>query len=137
VERIRTLVAAPLAVAALLTAGGAVTAVTAVTVVTAPAATAAPASAPLPCQASMSNSHPRDYTTTDVRVHTAGYASVTTVAHYKTTNHKKTGTAGVRGNATIGYYISGATPGYRVVVSVHVAHDGRSGNCSTSFIPQR
>jgi hypothetical protein len=131
-ERIRSRVAAPLAAAALLTAGGAAAAATA-----ASAATAAPASAALPCQASMSNSHPRDYTTTDVRVHTAGDASVTTVARYKTTNHKKTGTAGVRGNATIGYYISGATPGYRVVVSVHVAHDGRSGNCSTSFIPQR
>jgi len=127
-ERIRSLVAAPLAMAALLTAGGAVTA---------SAAAAASASAPLPCQASMSNSHPADYTTTDVRVHTAGYAAVTTIAHYKTTNHKKTGTAGIRGNATIGYYISGATPGYRVVVSVRVAHDGRSGSCSTWFIPHR
>jgi len=127
-ERIRSLVAAPLAMAALLTAGGAVTA---------SAAAAASASAPLPCQASMSNSHPADYTTTDVRVHTAGYAAVTTIAHYKTTNHKKTGTAGIRGNATIGYYVSGATPGYRVVVSVRVAHDGRSGSCSTWFIPHR
>jgi hypothetical protein len=127
-ERIRSLVAAPLAMAALLTAGGAVTA---------SAAAAASASAPLPCQASMSNSHPADYTTTDVRVHTAGYAAVTTIAHYKTTNHKKTGTAGIRGNATIGYYISGATPGYRVVVSVRVVHDHRSGSCSTSFIPHR
>jgi hypothetical protein len=85
----------------------------------------------------MSNNHPRDYTTTDVRVRTAGHASVTTIAHYKTTSHKKTGTAGSRGNASIGYYISGATPGYRVVVSVHVARDGRSGNCSTWFTPHR
>jgi hypothetical protein len=66
-----------------------------------------------------------------------GYASVTTVAHYRTTNHKKTGTAGVRGNATIDYYISGATPGYRVVVSVRVVHGDRSGSCSTWFIPHR
>jgi hypothetical protein len=127
-ERIRSLLAAPLAVAALAAAGGVATAAT---------AAAAPASAPLPCQASMSNNHPADYTTTDVRVHTAGYASVTTVAHYRTTNHTKTYTAGARGNATIDYYISGATPGYRVVVSVHVAHDGRSGNCSTWFVPHR
>ena len=28
----------------------------------------------------------------------------------------------MRGNATIAYYISGATPGYRVVVSVRVVH---------------
>ena len=129
-ERLRSLVAAPLAVVALAAAGGAVT-------LTATTAAAAPAAAALPCQASMSNSHPRDYTTTDVRVHTAGDASVTTVAHYKTTNHTKAGKAGVRGNATIAYYISGATPGFRVVVSVRVAHDGRSGSCSTSFTPYR
>jgi hypothetical protein len=127
-ERRRSLVAVPLAVAALLTAGGAVTA---------SAAAASPASAPLPCQASMSNNHPADYTTAYVRVHTAGFAGVTTVAHYKTTNHKKTGTAGSRGNASISYYISGATPGYRVAVSVHVVHDGRAGNCSTWFTPHR
>jgi len=130
-KRIRSLVVAPLAGAALLAAAGAATATAAV------AAPAAPASAALTCQASMSNNHPADYTTTDVRVHTVGYASVTTIAHYKTTNHKKTGTAGVRGNATIAYYISGATPGYKVVVSVRVVHGGRSGSCSTWFIPRR
>ena len=127
-KRTRSLVVAPLAAVALLAAAGAATAA---------AATAAPAAAALPCQASMSNNHPADYTTTDVRVHTVGFASVTTVAHYKTTSHKKAGTAGVRGNATIAYYISGATPGYRVVVSVRVVHDGRSGSCSTWFIPHR
>lgn len=126
-ERRRSLVAVPLAVAALLTAGA----------VTASAAVAAPASAPLPCQASMSNDHPADYSTTDVRVHTAGFAGVTTVAHYKTTSHKKTGTAGSRGNASIGYYISGATPGYRVAVSVRVVRGDRSGSCSTWFTPHR
>jgi len=129
-ERMRSLIAAPVAVAALLTAGAAVTAV-------ASPAVAAPASAALPCHASMSNNHPRDYTTTDVRVHTAAHASVTTVAHYRTTNHKKTGKAGSGGNASIGYYISGATPGYRVVVSVRVVSGHRSGSCSTWFIPHR
>ena len=132
-KRTRSLVIAPLAAVALLAAGAA----TATAATAATAAPAAPATAALPCQASMSNNHPADYTTTDVRVHTVGYASVTTVAHYKTTNHKKTGTAGVRGNATIAYYISGATPGYRVVVSVRVVHGNRSGNCSTWFIPHR
>jgi hypothetical protein len=133
-ERLRSLVATPLAVAALVAAGGAVTVTTASSAAAAPAARAAAA---LPCQASMSNSHPRDYTTTDVRVHTADDASVTTIAHYKTTNHRKTGTAGVRGNATIAYYISGATPGYRVVVSVRVVRGARSGSCSTWFTPHR
>jgi hypothetical protein len=129
-EHMRSLIAAPVAVAALLTAGAAVTAV-------ASPAVASPASAALPCHASMSNNHPRDYTTTHVQVRTAAHASVTTVAHYRTTNHKKTGTAGSSGNASIGYYISGATPGYRVAVSVRVVHGDRSGSCSTWFTPQR
>jgi hypothetical protein len=101
------------------------------------AAVDTPASTPLPCHASMSNSHPADYTTTDVRVHTAGYASVTTIAHYKTTNHKKAGAAGKKGNASIAYHISRATPGYKVMVSVRVTHGKRSGSCSTWFIPHR
>jgi hypothetical protein len=98
---------------------------------------AAPATARLPCQASMSNNHPRDYTTIDVRVHTASYAGITTVAHYKTVNREHTGKAGAKGNASIGYYISGATPGYRVVVSVRVKKGSRSGTCSTWFTPHR
>jgi hypothetical protein len=134
-ERLRSPIAARSAAAALLTAGAALSAV-ATPAVAAPAV-AAPVSAALPCHASMSNSRPRDYTTTYVLVHTTGYASVATVAHYRTTNHKKTGTAGRRGNASIGYYISGATPGYKVVVSVRVVHGDRSGSCSTSFIPHR
>ena len=129
-KRMRSLIAAPVAVAALLTASAALPAV-------ASAAVASPASAALPCHASMSNNHPHDYTTTYVEVHTAAHASVTTVAHYRTTNHKKTGTAGIRGNASIGYYISGATPGYRVAVSVRVVRGDRSGSCSTWFTPNR
>jgi len=92
---------------------------------------------PLPCSASMSNSHPADYTTTDVRVHTTAGARVTTVAHYRTTSTKHHGTAGGKGNAVISYYISGATPGYRVKVSVSVTRGSRTGSCSTSFTPHR
>ena len=124
-KRISALVAAPAAAAVLLATGPAW------------AATAAPASTPLACQARMSNNNPRDYTTTYVYVHSASYASVTTVAHYKTVNRKHTAKAGAKGNATIGYYISGATPGYKVVVSVRVVKGKRSGSCSTWFIPHR
>jgi hypothetical protein len=54
------------------------------------------------------------------------------------TRHRKhTAKAGAKGNATIGYYISGATPGYKVVVSVRVVKGKRSGSCSTWFIPHR
>jgi hypothetical protein len=100
-------------------------------------AMAAPQATALPCSASMSNSHPHDYTTTDVRVHTAARAYVTTVAHYKTTNTTHHAVAGSKGNASIPYYISGATPGYKVQVSVSVSGGSRTGNCSTSFTPQR
>lgn len=92
--------------------------------------------APLPCHASVNNSQPPQYTTVRVRIRTAGHAGVTTVAHYKTTSHKKTGTAGRRGRLTILYSISDATRGYTVQVDVTVAKDGRTGSCSTSFTPQ-
>lgn len=89
------------------------------------------------CHASMSSSRPRDYTTIYVNVGTVRYAGVTTVAHYKTVNRKHTGKANAGGNAKIGYYISGATPGYRVNVSVTVTSGYSRGTCSTYFIPHR
>jgi hypothetical protein len=85
----------------------------------------------------MSNPHPADYTYTSVRVHTGNFAAVTTVAHYKTTNTTHHGTAGRKGNVSISYYISGATPGYKVKVSVSVRKGSRTGSCSTSFTPHR
>jgi hypothetical protein len=124
-KRTGSLVAASATAAAVLAAAGPAWAAPAV------------ASAPLPCHASMSNYHPKDYTSTYVHVRTTAYAAVTTVAHYKTVNRKHTGKAGAKGNATIRYYISGATPGYRVVVSVRVVKGSRSGSCSTWFTPHR
>ncbi len=85
----------------------------------------------------MSNSHPKDYTTTDVRVSTANYAKVKTVAHYRTTKTTHYRKASSRGRASIPYYISGATPGYKVKVSVRVTKGSRTGDCSTSFTPHR
>ena len=99
----------------------------------APAATAAA----LRCHASMSNTQPKDYTTTYVNVSTVRYAGVTTVAHYKTVNTQHTGKANAAGNARIGYYISGATPGYRVNVTVTVTSGRSRGTCYTSFTPHR
>ena len=106
------------------------------TALTGGVAMAAPAR-PLPCSASMSNAHPADYTYTDVRVRTGDFAAVTTVAHYRTTNTTHHGTAGRKGNVSISYYISGATPGYTVQVSVSVRKGSRTGSCSTSFTPHR
>jgi hypothetical protein len=106
---------------------------------------AAPAPAPAPaktatsqgmsCTAAVSNSQPADYTTVDITVRTAAGATVTTVAHYKTTSHQMTAAADASGVATIGYYISGATPGFMVVVDVTAVAGSQSATCSTSFTP--
>jgi hypothetical protein len=99
-------------------------------------AAAAPARA-LPCHASMSNTHPADYTTVVVRVRTVSFARVTTVAHYRTENTPKHRRANARGRAHIPYYISGATPGYQVKVTVTVRKGTRKGSCQTAFTPHR
>jgi hypothetical protein len=85
----------------------------------------------------MSNTHPADYTTTDVLVTTASHAGVTTIAHYRTVNRKHRRTASAKGRARVPYYISGATPGYKVVVDVSVSKGSRKGSCKTSFTPHR
>jgi hypothetical protein len=107
--------------------------------------TAAPPPAPAPaqtsssqslsCSAAVSTSSPADYSTLDVTVRTAAGAAVMSVAHYKTTSHQETAVADASGVATIGYYISGATPGFTVVVAVTATEGSRSANCSTSFTP--
>jgi hypothetical protein len=127
VRGILTALAAPAAAGAMFIASPATAAV---------ATTAVPAAA-LPCHASMSNSRPEDYTTIYVNVSTVRYAAITTVAHYKTVNRKHTGQANAGGNAAIRYYISGATPGRWVTVSVTVTSGRSRGTCSTSFLPHR
>jgi hypothetical protein len=87
------------------------------------------------CSASVSSTSPADYTTVDIDVRTAAGASVSTVAHYKTTDHQKTAVADGSGHATVTYYISGATPGYPVTVDVTVSAGSRAARCSTSFTP--
>jgi hypothetical protein len=126
VRGILAALAAPAAAAAIFIAAPAATAV---------ATTAAPAAA-LRCHASMSNSRPEDYTTIYVNVGTVRYAAITTAAHYRTVNRKHSGQANAGGNAAIRYYISGATPSYRVTVSVTVTSGQSRGTCSTSFIPR-
>jgi hypothetical protein len=88
------------------------------------------------CTASVSNSHPADYTTTDVKVRTSASAEVFTVAHYKTVNRAYFAVAGSGGRATVAYYVSGATPGHRVVVDVTVVSGHQANSCSTSFTPK-
>jgi len=101
-----------------------------------PPAPAQTATSPgLTCSATVSNSSPADYSTVDITVRTAAGATVTAVAHYKTTSHQLTAVADASGVATVAYYISGATPGFTVEVDVSAAAGSRSASCSTSFTP--
>jgi hypothetical protein len=98
-------------------------------------ATAAPTSKPLPCHTSMSSAHPADFTTTTVNVKSVSDVRITTVAHYRTVNRVHHGRSDNQGKAGIPYYISGATPGFRVIVDVTVKWPHRTGTCQTSFVP--
>jgi hypothetical protein len=103
----------------------------------------APASTPararsangLSCRASVSSTSPADYTTVNIEVRTAAGASVTTVAHYKSTDHPKSAVADGAGHATVAYDVSGATPGYKVRVNVTASAGARAAHCFTSFTP--
>lgn len=96
-----------------------------------------PSAATLRCGATVSSRSPADYTTVDVYVRTAAGASVTAVAHYKTSDSRKTAVADRAGQATVAYYISGAAPRYTVTVDVTASSASRTATCSTSFTPMR
>lgn len=90
------------------------------------------------CAVKMSNSKPRQYSNTWVNVSKVGAkAKITTTAHYKTTKTKKKATASKKGKASLKYYISGATPGKSVKVSVVAKKGKTTWTCSTSFKPKR
>jgi hypothetical protein len=89
----------------------------------------------LRCAASVSTTSPADYHTVYVYVRTAPGVKVTTVAHYKTTDNQKSAVTDEAGRATIAYYISGATPGFTVTVSVTASASSKTATCATSFTP--
>lgn len=91
----------------------------------------------LDCQASMSNSKPKDNTTTYVNVSTKKDAEVTTVAYYRSGKQEQTTTANSRGVAKVGYAVGNAAPGARVNVTVTVTSGRSHASCSTSFTPQK
>ncbi|MCU4296657.1 hypothetical protein D3I60_06125 [Brevibacterium permense] len=88
------------------------------------------------CAVKMSNSKPRQYSNTWVNVSKVGpNAKVETIAHYKTTKTMKKATASKKGKASLKYYISGATPGKKVSVTVTAKKGKTTWKCSTSFKP--
>lgn len=109
-------------------------------IATSPVYVSAPAGAatPLKCRASMSDSNPKQYTNVFVQVRTGKpNANVKTVAHYKTTDTVKKRRSNSKARANVKYYISGATPGYRVKVDVTVTKNGKKRTCSTAFTPHK
>lgn len=57
------------------------------------------------------------------------------VWHYKTTTPSESRTTNARGVAACTRYISGATAGYRVVITVTATYKGVTKTASTSFTP--
>lgn len=96
----------------------------------------AEASSTRSCAAHMTVAHPHHYGTTQVVVtKLAKGAKVTTVAHYKSTNTKKTATATSAGKATTTYRVASATYGRKVPVTVTAVKGSTRWTCSTSFTP--
>jgi putative cell wall-binding protein len=89
----------------------------------------------LTCSASVANPSPPQHTMIAVQVDTAPGASVTTVAHYKTTSTTLNTVADATGVASVSYDVGSATLGYKVVVDVTVTAAGQQTGCSTSFTP--
>lgn len=97
-----------------------------------------PAPAALICRAHMSDATPAQYSYDRVIVKTGQpNAAVHTVAHYKTTSTAHNGRSGSNAVASISYYIAGASPGYRVNVSVTVTKNGHTRACATAFTPHK
>jgi hypothetical protein len=97
-----------------------------------------PAPKALVCRAHMSDATPAQYSYDRVIVKTGRpKAAVHAVAHYKTTSTAKNGRSGTNAVASLSFYISGASPGFRVNVSVTVKKDGKTRTCGTSFTPHR
>ena len=92
-----------------------------------------PGTPALACRAVVSDAHPSK--TTVVYVLTAAGARVTISAHYKTTTNTESARANRAGIASTSYYTGGATPGYKVVVTVLVQSGSRVGACLTSYVP--
>ncbi len=110
------------------------------TLAVAPTASAAVSKTAVPktkaCTATVSVAKPKQYSTVTVRISKLpGSKPVTTVAHYKSTNTKKTARSNSKGQASVAYKISRATVGYKVVVNVTAQSGTQKYACSTSFVP--
>ena len=103
----------------------------------------AQASRTLKVSASISKHYPAQYTDVTAYCHAKdqsgkpikGVRCVFTW-HYKTISHAVSGKTNSKGSASSTRYISAATIGYKVVITIHCTWSGQSKNCSTWFIPE-
>jgi hypothetical protein len=99
-----------------------------------PTATPMAHSTPLECRAQAASKRPRDHTTVTVKVHTVARAEVTATSRGASLKNKNlTGSSNANGNWTLRLRVGNATPGTRVVVTVHVSRHGGTGSCQASF----
>ncbi len=88
------------------------------------------------CTATVSVAKPKQYSTVTVKISKLPASKkVTAIAHYKSTNTKKTATSNSKGQATVAYAISRATVGYKVIVNVTAVSGTQKYACATSFVP--
>jgi hypothetical protein len=90
----------------------------------------------LVCRASVSDRFPSDDSTVVVYVETVGNAHVATSAYYESTTDTMFAKANRHGRALTKYDVSDATKGYKVIVTVKVKSNSRSGQCRTSYTPE-
>jgi hypothetical protein len=91
----------------------------------------------LSCSASVSNAHPPQYSVVTVYVATSAGAAVSVTAHYLSKDTTQSGQADSSGTTAVSFYISRATVGYTVAVSVVASLAGSSASCRTAFTPQQ
>jgi hypothetical protein len=110
-----------------------------------PAHTPTPTPTPtaeLNMSASASPADPCQYTTVTLSAHVsragAGISGVLVeaVLHFKTTDSEKNGTTVSSGDASIDYYISGASAGYKVTVDLTASEGGHTAHAQTHFTPK-
>jgi hypothetical protein len=91
----------------------------------------------LSCQAHPTSRRPRDHSTVRVRIRAAARAQVRVTGALSLVNGERPiGRASATGTRTVRFRVGGATPGVRLVITVHVARNGSRGTCRTSFRPR-
>jgi hypothetical protein len=102
-----------------------------------PTPTASPPPARLTSTASVTRRRPLTGTKVGVQVSTAPGARITVVAHFETSDRKKTARADSTGLHTFWFPVGSAPPGIRVMVTVRVSAHGQKHSTRVWFTPRQ